>query len=123
MKKGDIKVILIIVLLVIVTYGYVFYVGFTTDETILRVSRDQEILHEYKLDESYKNMIKIEDDENYNVLYIENGEVWIGEASCLNQVCVNHSKISNVGETIVCIPNRLILEIIGDNKTIDVIVE
>jgi hypothetical protein len=123
MKKGDIKVIAVIVFLVIVSYGYVFYIGLTTNETILRVSRDQAILHEFKLDDSYKDMIKIEDNENYNVIYIENGEVWVEEANCLNQICANHSNISKVGETIVCIPHRLILEIIGENKTIDVIVE
>ena len=50
---------------------------------------------------------------HYNVVVIKDGKVSVTEASCKNQVCVKHSEISLSGESIVCLPNRLIVRIEG----------
>lgn len=47
----------------------------------------------------------------YNVVKISGGEVSVTEASCKNQVCVKHGSIKHTGETIVCLPNRLVVRI------------
>ncbi len=47
----------------------------------------------------------------YNVVEIKGGEVKVTEASCKNRVCVKHGSISRTGETIVCLPNRLVVRI------------
>lgn len=47
----------------------------------------------------------------YNVVEISGGSVRVSEASCKNQVCVHHSSISRPGESIVCLPNRLVVRI------------
>ena len=47
----------------------------------------------------------------YNVVTISGGKVSVTEASCKNQVCVKHGTISMTGETIVCLPNRLVVRI------------
>ena len=52
---------------------------------------------------------------HYNVVTISGGKVSVTEASCKNQVCVKHSEISLSGESIVCLPNRLIVRIEGGN--------
>ena len=49
--------------------------------------------------------------EYYNTVEIKGGEVKVSEASCKNQVCVKHGSISRTGETIVCLPNRLVVRI------------
>lgn len=46
-----------------------------------------------------------------NVLVIENGKAAVSEADCRDGICVRHSPISEVGETIVCLPNRMVVEI------------
>ena len=48
----------------------------------------------------------------YNVVKISGGEVSVTEASCKNQVCVKHGSITHTGETIVCLPNRLVVRIV-----------
>ena len=48
---------------------------------------------------------------DYNVVTIKGGSVLITEASCHNQVCVHHAPISRHGETLVCLPNRLVVSI------------
>ena len=47
----------------------------------------------------------------YNIVEIKDGKVSVTEASCKNQVCVRHGAISGTGESIVCLPNRLVVRI------------
>ena len=48
---------------------------------------------------------------HYNVVTISGGKVSVSEASCANQVCVHHDPITQGGETIVCLPNKLVVRI------------
>jgi len=123
MKKGDIKIIIAIVALVILAYGYMFYLDLSADQVVLRITQNQQVLYEFKLDENYQNRLLINDGAHYNEVIINGYDVYVGEANCLNQVCVNHGKISNVGESIVCIPHKLVIELIGSSSDLDVIVE
>ena len=36
------------------------------------------------------------------------------EADCPDKICVNTGKISKIGETIVCLPHRVVVEIQGE---------
>lgn len=53
---------------------------------------------------------------HYNVVTISAGKVTVSEASCHNQVCVHHSEISQSGESIVCLPNKLMVRIEGGSE-------
>lgn len=57
-----------------------------------------------------------------NVLVIENGTAYMREANCPDKFskngCVNTGKISYVGQTIVCLPNKIIVEIVGEGEGI-----
>ena len=47
----------------------------------------------------------------HNTAVIENSEVYMLKADCKNQICVKTGKISKRGESIVCLPNRVVIEI------------
>ena len=51
-------------------------------------------------------------------LVIKNGYADISYASCPDKYCVSQSKISKAGETIVCLPNKLVIKIsdVNENK-------
>lgn len=49
-----------------------------------------------------------------NELVIENGEVWLKDASCPDQLCVHQGKIRYVGESIICLPNKISVTIGGE---------
>ncbi len=52
-----------------------------------------------------------------NVLVIEDGKAYVREATCPGyQDCVERGKISYVGESIVCLPNKVIIEIVGEGE-------
>ena len=46
-----------------------------------------------------------------NTVEIKNGRVDVINANCKNQICVKHKQISKKGESIVCLPNKVIVEI------------
>ncbi len=47
------------------------------------------------------------------ILTIKDGKADMTYADCPNQICVHHAAIMNVGETIVCLPNRVVVEVGG----------
>ena len=65
--------------------------------------------------------IEIENDGHNNVIVIEDGTVRMESSDCKNQVCVDRGRISLVGDSIVCLPHRLVVEIEGKGGDADVI--
>lgn len=51
-----------------------------------------------------------------NVLAIKNGYADITEASCPDKICVKQKHIKYNGETIVCLPNKVIVQIESDKE-------
>ena len=49
----------------------------------------------------------------FNIVRISGGKATVSAASCRNQVCAGHEAISKTGESIVCLPNRLVVTIEG----------
>lgn len=51
-----------------------------------------------------------------NVVVIENGIAYMREADCPDQYCVQHKPISNMHETIVCLPHKLVVQMTGKEE-------
>ncbi len=56
---------------------------------------------------------KLTDGTGYNLIRIADGSVSVVSADCHEQICVHHKPITGEGETIVCLPHRLVVEITG----------
>ena len=56
-------------------------------------------------------------DGGINVLVIENGKALVREADCPDGICVGHRPISMAGETIVCLPHKLVVKIAVQSDT------
>ena len=46
-----------------------------------------------------------------NVLHIDGKKAWIEDASCPDKLCEKQHAISREGQSIVCLPNRVVVEI------------
>lgn len=56
-----------------------------------------------------------------NVLVIEDGEAYVGEATCPGyQDCVEAGRKSYIGDTIICTPNGVMIEIVGEGQGVDI---
>ena len=54
---------------------------------------------------------KIETKYGTNVVSVKDKAVFVSNADCPDKICVKHREISRVGETIVCLPHKLVVEI------------
>jgi len=75
----------------------------------VNVSVDGKTIAEYPLNKDLKKDIIT--DYGKNVLVIENGEAYVLEADCPDKICVGHRAISKTGESIVCLPHKLVVSI------------
>jgi len=109
--------------IIIVNIFMIFYGGSNVvhaNEKKAYVYSKNELIGEYILTDDYKNEFTIGDkDDGYNTIHIENGEIWIHDASCPDKNCLHQGKISNDGEIIVCLPNQLLIKIVEDEKEDD----
>ncbi|MBR4668478.1 MAG: NusG domain II-containing protein [Butyrivibrio sp.] len=55
-------------------------------------------------------------DGGTNLLIIKDGEAYLIDSSCPDHLCEHMGKISKVGQSIICLPNRVVVEVIGDEK-------
>ena len=58
---------------------------------------------------------------DYNILEISGGQAAVVEASCADHTCVRTGWISREGETIVCLPHRLVVRIQGASGELDAV--
>ncbi|MDU5504314.1 MAG: NusG domain II-containing protein [Anaerococcus vaginalis] len=118
-KKRDIIVILLILFLSLFMALFVKKLKSNEDGSYLRIELNGKEYGRYPLNKDKTFKIKIDEDE-YNVVEIKNKEVRMKEANCRDLLCTHMPSIKKVGETIVCLPHRLILEIISsDDKKND----
>ncbi|PID58323.1 hypothetical protein CSB45_04450 [candidate division KSB3 bacterium] len=52
------------------------------------------------------------------LLTIHDGHVHVTESPCRNKICIHSGRISRSGEIIACVPNKVVIQILGD-KTAD----
>ena len=96
--------ILVIALIVFV----VFKLNLKSGETV-NVKVDGEILHSFSLQKNCEKIVSTKYGEN--IVSVNDGYVTVTSADCPDKICVKHRDISKVGETIVCLPNKLVVEI------------
>nr|WP_315103506.1 NusG domain II-containing protein [uncultured Catonella sp.] len=51
-----------------------------------------------------------------NTLVIKSGKAYISEANCPDKQCMKQGKIERAGEMLVCLPNRVVIKIVDDEK-------
>lgn len=51
-----------------------------------------------------------------NHLVIKDGYADVTDASCPDKICVKSRKISKTGESIICLPNKVVVKIEGNNS-------
>jgi len=118
-KKNDLILfggIFIIALVVIVIINFT-----KTEGDKIVIIKDGKVYETLDLNKNTTFTIK-EDNGAYNTITIQDGWVSMTEADCPDKICVKHSKIHYNGESIVCLPHKLVVEIHnGENNDVDII--
>lgn len=71
-----------------------------------------ELVAEYSLEEDGRYLIDgIKNGSN--TLVIEGGEAYMKEADCPDKLCVKQGKISRIGDSLICLPHQVIVEVVS----------
>ena len=71
-----------------------------------------------------ENVIEVENEHGYNRLVVKDGVASMEAADCPDQYCVEHKPVSKTHETIVCLPHKLVVEVLSaDGSDIDSIAQ
>jgi hypothetical protein len=108
--KNDV-IFIAVLLLASVSLGlFVFLSGEEGDCVV--VSVDKQEYGTYMLSQDARVEIRTgEREQNLNVLVIKDGEAYVESASCPDGICSSHRPISREGESIACLPNRVIINV------------
>lgn len=83
--------------------------------TLAKVSSDGELLFTVDLDAVVTPYDYVATSEyGENTIHIEHGAISVTQADCPDQICVHQGDIKGPGIPIVCMPNRLVIEIEGE---------
>ncbi|OOM72510.1 NusG domain II-containing protein [Clostridium sp. BL-8] len=126
-KKWDIIIIITLIILSFipeVIFGMV--IGKSYTGTYAEITLDGKLYKKIPLSEHKgEDKINIKTSYGYNVIDINNDSIRILDADCKDKICIKAGVISKPGESLVCLPHKLMVEIKStinnNNNDIDVI--
>lgn len=114
MKKNDIILILGILAAAAAVFCWSFFQQREEGARAV-VYLEGEAIASYSLEEEGEYEIRSE--KGINRLVIRNGSADMTEADCPDGLCVKQHSIRKTGETIVCLPHKVVVEIQGGEST------
>lgn len=121
LTKGDKYLIIFIIITSIVSLIYIKNFASVYNKKYVKIQVDGKDYKTIYFDPKVVGKeLKIETEFGYNLLEIGDGKVRVIEADCPDQLDVKQGYISKPGEVIVCLPNKLVIEIMGEVEDNDV---
>ena len=115
MKRRDILFgagVLLFVIACFVLRGFLYH----GNAAYVEFSQNGSVIRRVSLSEGEGQDILItSDDGGYNLVHIENGSVFVQEADCGNGDCVRQGEIHRTGESIICLPHKLVITIVSNS--------
>lgn len=114
MTKGDKILIIFVVILSLASMGYIRKQGLSNDDKYVSIQVSGQEVKKIIFDDSViGKTIPLQTEHGYNLIEIGDNEIRVLEADCPDKYDVKQGSISRIGETIVCLPNKLVIEIKG----------
>ena len=118
-RKADIILAIIMIILGLIV-SYTLATGNDAGDTV-NIKVNGEMYAYYSLSDD--QTIDVEQNGHINKITIKDGQVSMAFSDCPNQDCVKHRAISGSAETIVCLPNKVTVEIEGGSTGLDTIAQ
>ena len=116
--KNDVR--LIVTLLLLLAAATLALLLFRTEGDSVAVTVDGKLWGEFSLLED--RVVEIKNGDDYNQLIIRDGKAYVEYASCPDGICAAHRPVSFGGESIICLPNKVVIEVhTADNNQPDII--
>lgn len=113
MKKKDIYLVLVLAIAAILMFVFI-NISHQTAGNNIKITIDGKVYGTYSLQED--QVIEVKEDLGINRVQIKNGKAKMIEADCPDGYCMDQNEISKENETIVCLPHKLVVEVILENR-------
>lgn len=105
-------IILILALLIVAVLGGIYLFLFRENGDMVRVTINGESYGVYPLSQDIvEDIYTGENDSQLNRLVIREGKAFVETATCPDGICAAHRSISRNGESIVCLPHRVVISV------------
>ena len=118
LKWGD-AVIIAVVLVLAAALTAVLAAGTQGDRLYAEVWQDNQLVERVALNDGTDRTIDL---DGHNVIVLSGKSARMASADCRDQVCVRTGTLTRAGQVAVCLPNRVVLKIVGETGEIDAIV-
>ncbi|MBP3875062.1 MAG: NusG domain II-containing protein [Lachnospiraceae bacterium] len=120
LRKGDFVLLFIFIMAAALT-AFLPLTGPASSTQFVRITCRGEDYGIFPLEEDRE--VDVTSGNHHNLVSIQGGTVHMESADCRNQVCVNTGTISRSGDLIVCLPNQVVVEIIGEEENEDEVID
>lgn len=118
LKKRDIILIISLLFIGIIAL-VIWHFLYSDDGKYVTIEQRNELIGTYPL--NVDKEIEIEHrDKVVNKIIIKDGYCYMEEAECPDHLCIKQGKVNKSGQTIVCLPNRVVITVVdSDNSDYD----
>lgn len=116
LKKNDMLLIVLVLLAAGGWWGAGWWQNRGVAAAEVQIWQDTVLVGTYPINGSTSVTVPLDSAYGHNLLMIENGTVRMLEADCPDQTCVHTGAVGRQGQTIVCLPNRVVVEIRGNGE-------
>ena len=113
-EKNKIKRDLLFIVIAAVIAAALYFTGVLSPGdkgayAVIYIDGEEQSRHSLDIETSFT----VTTDAGENQVVISGGKVSVTDADCLDKLCVKQGEIDRQGETIVCLPHKLVVEIEG----------
>ena len=111
--------ILLIVFILIVNCSLIYYSSKNivySENNKAMIYSDNKLVREYVINKNFQDEFTIKTENGYNTIKIEDNKIWIKDTDCPDKYCQLQGAISGGGQVIVCLPNKLLIKMVGNDK-------
>ncbi|MGE5559561.1 MAG: NusG domain II-containing protein [Chloroflexota bacterium] len=124
MRRGD-KILLIVLALLVLAWLPIRAALGKRGGEVAVVTLNGQVVREIRLNEITEPVeftVTTADGQGYNIVRAEPGRIRVTEANCPEQIDVLQGWISHPGQSIICLPHRLVIKITGGKSDVDSII-
>lgn len=112
--KADFIIIGCVCVLALFFFLLSFFDGRKGEGTVVIIQEDE--VAEYPLSQNTTFSVFYKDG-GYNLIMIQDGYVRVTDADCPDKLCVKQRSISQNGESIICLPHKLVVQITSGKES------
>lgn len=112
------ELIIIVILLIISLTGFLLFRS-NGQGTKVEIKIAQKLYGTYDLSLDQEIIIMGEDGPPLITCFINDGKIQVISSNCPDKICIEDGAIKLSGQTIVCLPNQIVIKIIGEDSELD----